>query len=118
MGCGSDGPASSEGKSALSDVPLATLLYVGFGFEQGYPFESVGGLGSTGWNVIGNNTLWSGLMVSQPDIDFYRSQDINTIAWQLEQMKRAGIGVIFISWQGWRGRQSGRCDRAGHQRRV
>ena len=48
MGCGSDGPASSEGKSALSDVPLATLLYVGFGFEQGYPFESVGGLGSTG----------------------------------------------------------------------
>ena len=101
MGCGTDGPASSEGKSALSDVPLATLLYVGFGFEQGYPFESVGGLGSTGWNVIGNDTLWSGLVVSQPEIDFYKSKDTNTIAWQLEHMSRAGISVIFISWQGW-----------------
>ena len=40
-------------------------------------------------------------MVSQPEIDFYRSQQINTIAWQLEQMSRAGISVIFISWQGW-----------------
>ena len=82
-------------------MPLATLLYVGFGFEQGYPFESVGGLGSTGWNVIGNDTLWSGLVVSQPEIDFYKSKDTNTIAWQLEHMSSAGISVIFISWQGW-----------------
>ena len=65
MSCGTDGPASAEGERAPSDAPLATLLYVGFGFGQGYPFESVGGLGSTVWNVIGNNTLWSGLVVSQ-----------------------------------------------------
>ena len=101
LSCGSDRGSNSEEESVLGDVPLATLLYVGFGFEQSYPFESVGGLGSTGWNVIGNDTLWSGLVVSQPEIDFYRSKDTNTIAWQLEQMSRAGISVIFISWQGW-----------------
>ena len=101
MSCGSDRGSDSQTENALSDVPLATLLYVGFGFEQSYPFESVGGLGSTGWNVIGNDTLWSGLVVSQPEIDFYKSKDTNTIAWQMEQMSSAEISVIFISWQGW-----------------
>ena len=86
-----------------SNVPIATLLYLGFGFEQSYPFRSVGGLGSTGWNVIGGDppALWSGLVVTEPQIGWYRSKDIATIAWQLDQMQRAGIDVIFLSWQGW-----------------
>ncbi len=86
-----------------NDVPIATLLYVGFGFEQSPPFESIGGLGTTGWNIIGGNppVLWSGLTVTEPEIGWYKSKDITTIDWQLEQMQRAGINVIFLSWQGW-----------------
>ena len=86
-----------------NDVPIATLLYVGFGFEQSPPFKSVGGLGTTGWNVIGGEppVLWSGLVVTEPEIGWYKSKDIATIDWQLKQMERAGINVVFFSWQGW-----------------
>ena len=86
-----------------NDVPIATLLYVGFGFEQSPPFESIGGLGTTGWNIIGGNppVLWSGLTVTEPEIGWYKSKDITTIDWQLKQMQRAGINVVFLSWQGW-----------------
>ena len=86
-----------------NNVPIATLLYVGFGFEQSPPFESIGGLGTTGWNIIGGNppVLWSGLTVTEPEIGWYKSKDIATIDWQLKQMQRAGINVVFLSWQGW-----------------
>ena len=45
--------------------------------------------------------LWSGLVVTEPEIGWYRSKDIATINWQLRQMERAGINVVFLSWQGW-----------------
>ena len=95
---------TTEGESYMAnDVPIATLLYVGFGFEQSYPFRSIGGLGSTGWNVIGGDppVLWSGVVITEPETGWYKSKDITTISWQLGQMQRAGINVIFLSWQGW-----------------
>ena len=83
-----------------SNIPLATLLYLGFGFDKN-TYEPVGGLGTRGWNPIQGETLYEGLVLSRPEIGWYASKNLETIAWQLEQMQRAGISVIFLSWQGW-----------------
>ena len=103
VGCGEGIPSPTLSPEVESDAPIATLLYLGFGFEQSSPFNSVGGLGTTGWNVIGGDppVLWSGLVVTEPEIGWYASKDVNTIKWQLTEMERAGIDVIFLSWQGW-----------------
>ncbi len=90
----------SEEQVIESNIPLATLLYVGFGFHK-ETHKPIGGLGTRGWNVIQGDSLYEGLVISQPEIGWYASMDIETIKWQLEQMKRAGISVIFVSWQGW-----------------
>ena len=82
-----------------SNIPLATLFYVGRGLTTAY--EPKGELGTRGWNIIQNDSLYEGLVLSKPAIGWYASQNVETIAWQLEQMQRAGISVIFISWQGW-----------------
>ena len=93
--------ASSEVQmTQRSNIPLATLLYLGFGFDK-YNYEPVGGLGSRGWNSIQGDALYEGLVISRPEIGWYASKNLETIAWQLEQMQRAGISVIFLSWQGW-----------------
>ena len=96
-GCG--GAAMDEEK-VVNDIPIATLLYVGFGFDK-HTHEPTGGLGTRGWNVIQGDFLYEGLVISKPAIGWYASQDTETIAWQLEQIQRAGINVIFLSWQGW-----------------
>ena len=83
-----------------NDVPIATLLYVGFGFDK-HTYEPVGGLGTRGWNVIQGDSLYEGFVATQPEIGWYASKKMETIAWQLAQMQRAGIEVIFLSWQGW-----------------
>ena len=105
MGLGKDGETAmnlSSAETAMSqryEVPLATLLYVGRGLNTSY--EPVGGLGTRGWNIIQNDSLYEGFVLSKPAIGWYASQNESTIAWQLEQMQRAGISVVFISWQGW-----------------
>lgn len=93
-GCGSDA------QRMANDVPVATLLYLGFGFHK-ETYDPVGGLGTRGWNVIQGDSLYEGLVLSQPEIGWYASKSVETIAWQLEQMQRAGIDVIFLSWHGW-----------------
>ena len=86
--------------NTTNDVPVATLLYVGFGFDK-HTYGPVGGMGTRGWNVIQGDSLYEGLVVTQPEIGWYASKKTETIAWQLAQMQRAGIDVIFLSWQGW-----------------
>ena len=44
---------------------------------------------------------WTGFTTTWPEIGWYASQDLETIAWQLEQMQRAGINTVIISWSGW-----------------
>ena len=94
-----------------NDIPLATLLYIGFGLKWNEKMTGdeprwvpklpeVSGLGTRGWNVIGD-TFYEGLTFGQSEIGWYASDDEATIAWQLDQMQRAGIRVIYISWQGW-----------------
>ena len=83
-----------------NDVPIATLLYLGFGFDKD-TYEPKGGLGTRGWNVIQGDSLYEGLVVTRPEIGWYASKDEDTIGWQLAQMQRAGINVIVLSWQGW-----------------
>ena len=107
-----DNEVGGEIRMNQSNIPLATLLYVGFGFvwnehrvsdDDAYWVPKPAGhhgMGTRGWNVIGD-TFYEGLTFGQPAIGWYASEEESTIAWQLEQMQRAGISVIFISWQGW-----------------
>ena len=43
-----DGTTAEREQVVANDVPIATLFYVGFGFEQSPPYKSFGGLGTTG----------------------------------------------------------------------
>ena len=88
------------------DVPVAALLYVGHGFQQTYPHEATGGRGTTGWNVYGPPGVddpfpWTGFTTTWPEIGWYASKDPDTVAWQINQMRKAGIDTIIISWFGW-----------------
>ena len=101
------GGTTGEGESYTpNDVPVATLLYVGHGFQQIAPYEAIGGRGTTGWNVYGppgaNDPFpWTGFATTWPEIGWYASKDVETVKWQLEQMQRAGIDTVIISWFGW-----------------
>ena len=88
------------------DVPVATLFYPTHGFQQTPPYEATGGRGTTHWNLYGPPGAeepfpWTGFTTTWPEIGWYASKDIETIRWQVEQMQRAGIDTIVISWFGW-----------------
>ncbi len=99
----------SEPIYQAADIPIATLYYPTFGYQAHQPYEATGGLGTWGWNLYGGANHEENLppypftefTTTWPEIGFYNSQDVETIAWQLEQMQRAGIDTIVISWQGW-----------------
>ncbi len=84
------------------EVSLGTVYYLGYGWDvSGPPWDPIGGLGSQGWNDITGNTLWSGFVTTRPEIGFYPSGDIQTIAWQLQKMQEAGIQFVLIAYMGW-----------------
>ena len=97
---------AAKDDNTTNDVPVATLLYVSHGFQQTYPYEATGGRGTTGWNVYGppgadDPFPWTGFTTTWPEIGWYASKDLDTVAWQISQMQRAGIDTIVISWFGW-----------------
>ena len=53
------------------------------------------------WSAVTPPYFFTGFTSTWPEIGFYKSQDEATIAWQLEQMQRAGINTVIISWSGW-----------------
>ncbi len=97
---------ATEPRYMPNDVPVATLFYPSHGFQQAYPHEATGGRGTTGWNVYGPTGSadpfpWTGFTTTWPEIGWYASGDMETIEWQVEQMQRAGINTVIISWYGW-----------------
>ena len=102
-GCGD---TTGGEQDALNDVPIAALFYPTHGFQQAHPHEATGGRGTTGWNLYGpigadNPFPWSGFTTTWPEIGWYASKEVETVKWQIEQMQRAGIDTVIISWFGW-----------------
>ena len=56
-----------------------------------------GGLGSFHWN----DTPATGGVVYTPTLGFYCSADPAVVHWQLDQIQKAGIRALFVSWWGW-----------------
>ena len=95
--CGENG--EEEKRSMPTDVPLAALMYLWFGFdlETG---ESIGGLKSSHWNTdVGSYRSRVGV-TDEPEYGFYSSDDPTVIARQLADMEAAGISIIIASWHG------------------
>ena len=119
LGCNSDQGVNPPEDQAANDVPVGVLFYPTHGFSQERPYAAVGGRGTTGWNVYGppgsaDPSPWTGFTTTWPEIGWYASQDLETIAWQIEQMQRAGIDTIIISWFGWgNDRLDGNVDSTG-----
>lgn len=96
-GC-SSGSQAPQGETRKVD--LATLWYSWFGFDLNTG-QSIGGLGSSHWNTdVGSYGSRVGI-TDEPKWGFYASDDPVVIARQLQQMMRAGISVVIISWWGW-----------------
>ena len=83
-------------RSSEDQVPLAAVFAGWYGHDA-ISGECVGGLGSTHWN----DSPETGGVVYTPVLGFYCSSDPKVVAWQLDQMQKAGISVIFYSWWGW-----------------
>ena len=77
-------------------VPLGVVFGGWYGHD---PVTGVckGGLGTTHWN----DSPDTGGVVYTPALGYYCSADATVVAWQLERMQEAGIGVVFYSWWGW-----------------
>ena len=75
MGCArtaADTLDMKEPRYTPNDVPIATLFYVGHGFQQAYPYGG-GGRGTTGWNAYGPPGTaepfpWTGFTTTWPEI--------------------------------------------------
>ncbi len=81
-------------------IPLATLWYSWFGFDFDTG-DSIGGLGSTHWNLDAGTFGSEVGVTDEPEYGYYSSDDPGVIAQQLQDMERAGINTIFASWYGW-----------------
>ena len=100
-----------DGEAAVSerqDIPIATLIYLDSGFDPENAYEPTGGLGTWRWNYYGGDPesekgqfFFTGFVSTWPEIGFYASQARETIDWQLDQMERAGINTVVLSWSGW-----------------
>jgi hypothetical protein len=86
-------------------IPVGTVLYEWYGFNM-TSTKWTGGLGTSHWNAsyIGTNgreeVYPTTIVKDEPDIGFYASDNNATLAWQLSNMKQAGISVIVVSWWG------------------
>ncbi len=83
-------------RSFEDQIPLAAVFAGWYGHDA-ISGECVGGLGSTHWN----DSPDTGGVVYTPALGFYCSSDPKVVAWQLDQMQKAGISVILYSWWGW-----------------
>ncbi len=86
-------------------IPVGTVLYLWYGMNE-TSWKWTGGLGTSHWNDTNQ-----GIVVDTPDIGYYASLDNNTLAWQLSNMKSAGISVIIASWWGMGNNTSGSNQR-------
>ena len=105
VACG-DATTGVQEQKAATEVAVAVQFYPTHGFQQAAPYEATGGRGTTQWNAYGPPGVdppspWSGFAQTWPEIGWYASKDIETIKWQVEQIQRAGIDTIIISWHGW-----------------
>lgn len=75
-------------------VPVGTVLYLWYGFNE-TSMKWTGGLGTSHWNDSA-----SGIVKDKPFLGYYASDNNNTLAWQLSEMKDAGISWILVSWWG------------------
>ena len=76
-----------------SKVPPATLWYLNYGFDY-WTGECVGGVESTAWERPSERRL-------TPEAGWYCSGDEEYIKQSLREMRRAGISVVILSWNGW-----------------
>lgn len=75
--------------------------YVGVFYYPWYGFNFTS-LTWTGGNLTSHwNDGSYGVAKDMPLIGFYSSMDNNTLKWQFDKMKEAGINFIVISWWGW-----------------
>ena len=79
--------------SPRGDVPLATILYLNYGYDY-WTGECKGGVESTGWERPSERGL-------TPEAGYYCSGDDKYIDQALREMKKAGISVVILSWNGW-----------------
>ena len=93
VGCG------NGGQKMPSDVPLAALLYLWYGFDL-RTGESIGGLGTSHWNTPGVHSAHRRGVTDEPEYGFYASDNPSVIKRQLGDMQEAGISVILISYWG------------------
>ena len=97
--------SGGDGEVVVSEprkTPVAAVFYQWFGYahdrDNGWP--AIGGHGTFHWNDIVFDELITGFVANKPAIGYYASDSDETIAWQLEQMGRAGIDTIIVSWWG------------------
>lgn len=84
------GPCAFGVPSHEDRPEVGTLLHVWYGFDPATG-ESVGGRGSSHWDET---------VVVEPTHGYYASDDRDVIVWQVEQMRRAGISWVMVSWWG------------------
>ncbi len=72
--------------------PVGTFLYLWYGSPDS------AGLGTPGWNS--SSYPGGGAVVDKPTIGFYSSDNNDTFAWQLSQMRQAGFSFAVVSWWG------------------
>lgn len=78
-----------------ADVPLAAMFLSWYGFDAAG--RCTGGLGSFHWNS-GPNTAG---VIAKPEPGYYCSADSAVVSWQIDQLEKAGVQALFISWWGW-----------------
>lgn len=84
--------ASAE-ESPRTDVQLAAIWYLTYGYDY-WSGECKGGVESTAWERPSERGL-------TPEAGYYCSGDEEYIEGALEKMRKAGISVVILSWNGW-----------------
>ena len=96
---------SSQAPGAL---PVGAFLYLWYGGP-----DSKMGLGTPGWNS--SSYPGGGAVVDRPATGYYASDDSQTFACQVEQMQKAGLSFVVISWWGPSAQgEGGMVNRATH----
>ena len=90
-------PAATSG-----GADLGVVYYLGYGWDvSGPPWNPIGGRGSQGWIEVKWDIIWSGLVTTVPEIDFYASGDPATIETHLLLMESLGVDFVILPYQGW-----------------
>ena len=100
-GCGET--ATEREQYVPSDVPIAVQFTPHYGFTGAPDYKPLGGVGTWGWNIIGGTPphLFMGFTPTWSEVGLYSSHDLEVIAWQLEQIQKAGANTLIIGWGGW-----------------